>query len=263
MARLDLAKLRIFWPLLGLPTACGTATTEAPEELMDPGPHDASVDEALSFDGVDDYASVGTARAPQIMLEQSLMLWFQAEAAAGAVDADLQVLFTLRRSDWSGIALALDKGAPLAYDVFGPRDLARATLPVKLHVWHHLAYVIDATGSQLYLDGAPLATVLPGIIPATNRTPTQAFIGSLDGYSNMFHGALDELRVYPRAFSAAEVKVVAAGQKPGEAEPLVLYLPFNEASGARSYDRSGLGNHAELGDGISSLMPKRVPSGVP
>jgi Concanavalin A-like lectin/glucanases superfamily len=243
--------------------ACGTATTAAPEELADPGPRDASVDEALSFDGVDDYASVGTARAPQIMLEQSLMLWFRAEAAGSGADVDLQVLFTLRRSDWSGIALALEQGVPLAYDVYGPRDLARATSPVTLRAWHHLAYVLDATGSQLYLDGAALSTLMPGITPATNRTPTQAFIGSLDGYSNMFHGDLDELRVYPRAFTAAEVKAVAVGQKPGEAEPLVLYLPFNEAAGARSYDRSGLGNHAELGDGVPSLMPARVKSGVP
>jgi len=248
---------------LGCAVACGTVTTAAPEELADPGQHDASVDQALSFDGVDDYASIGTARAPQIMLEQSLMFWFQAQVAGGGADADLQVLFTLRRSDWSGIALALDRGVPLAYDVFGPRDLARATLPVTPRLWHHLAYVIEQAGSQLYLDGAALATLTPGIIPGTNRTPTQAFIGSLDGYADMFHGALDELRVYPRAFSAAEVQAVATGQKPGEAEPLVLYLPFNEAAGARSYDRSGLGNHAELGDGVASLMPTRIRSGVP
>ena len=104
-------------------------------------------------------------------------------------------------------------------------------------------------------DGEPVAT---GVIPQTNRTPTQGFIGSLDGYVNMFHGSLDELRIYPRAFAADEIKAVAAGQNPDEAEQLVLYLPFNELSGARVYDRSGLGNHAELGDGVPQLMPVRV-----
>jgi len=237
--------------------ACASVTTDQPEELNDPGPRDASFDGALLFDGVDDYASVGTARLPQIMRDQSLMLWFKPESGA---TADLQVLFTLRRSGWSGIALALDHDVPLAYNVFGPRDLARSSSALKPGAWHHLACVVAATGTTLYLDGVVAAT---GAEPATNRTPTQAFIASLDGYSDMFHGAIDELRVYDRGFTADEIAAVAAGTRPDDAEPLVIYLPFNEAQGPRVYDRSGLGNHAELGDGVPELMPARIASGVP
>lgn len=252
-------RLAAFGAVLAL-AGCGDATNAEPETLTDPGPRDAKVDEALSFDGVDDYVSLGTARAPQIMREQSTMLWFRPEAAGSGAAQDLQVLFTLRRSGWSGIALALDQGVPLAYNVWGPRDLARSQGVATLEAWHHLAYVIDSAGGQLYLDGAVVAS---GRLPSTNRTPTQAFIGSLDGYVDMFHGVIDELRIYDRAFTAEEVASVAAGQKPDEVEPLVLYLPFNEAEGARSYDRSGLGNHAELGDGVPASMPTRVPSDMP
>ena len=251
-------------PLLGLAlwgvSACADATTAQPEQLADPGPRDASVDMALEFDGVDDYASVGTARSPQILRDQSLMLWFRPEAANSGAAEDLQVLFTLRRSDTSGIVLALDHGVPLAYNIFGPRDLARGTAAVPLGAWHHLAYVVDFDSSELFVDGASVALANP---PRTNRTPTQAFIGSLDGYSNLFHGALDELRVYDRAFTAAEIASVAAGTKPDDTEPLVIYLPFNEPDGARSFDRSGLGNHAALGDGVPQLMPARIRSDVP
>lgn len=215
---------------------------------------------ALSFDGVDDYASVGTARLPQILRDQSLMLWFRpGRAESGAAD-DLQVLFSMRRGVASGIVLALDHGVPLAYNVFGPRDLARGTAAVALDTWHHLAYVVRYDNSELFLDGASLVLTK---VPATNRTPTQAFIGSVDGYSDLFHGAVDELRVYDRAFTAAEIASVAAGTKPDDTEPLVIYLPFDEVAGARSYDRSGLGNHAELGDGVPELMPQRIRSGVP
>lgn len=235
--------------------ACGTATSEPPQELTDPGPRDASNDRALVFDGVDDYASVGTARSPQIMRDQSLMLWFRPEGAASGAADDLQVLFTLRRSGWSGIALALDHDVPLAYNVFGPRDLARSTTALKPGEWHHLACVFSGSVSTLYLDGAVTAT---GGDPATNRTPTQAFIGSFDGYRDMFHGAIDELRVYDRSFSAEEIAAFAAGMRPDDAEQLVIYLPFDEADGSRSYDRSGLGNHAELGDGVPALMPERI-----
>ena len=240
--------------------ACGTATSEQPQELTDPGPRDASNDRALAFDGVDDYASVGTARSPQIMRDQSLMLWFRPEGAASGAADDLQVLFTLRRSGWSGVALALDHDMPLAYNVFGPRDLARSTTALKPGGWHHLAYVLSGTVSTLYLDGGVTAT---GSDPATNRTPIQAFIGSFDGYRDMFRGAIDELRVYDRTFTAEEIAAIAAGVRPDDAEPLVIYLPFNEAEGSRSYDRSGLGNHAELGDGVPELMPERIAADLP
>jgi hypothetical protein len=236
--------------------ACGNATEQAAEGLMDPGPRDAPFDAALFFDGVNDYASVGTARFPQIERHQTLALWVWPEASAeGADDAELQVLFTLRRGDYSGIVLALDDGVPRAFNVWGPRDLARAEAPLSFGRWQHLAYVLDREGSHLYVDGALVAT---GAAPGTNRTPISGFIASRDGYRNLFHGALDELRCYDRALSEEEIGALAQREALEEAEPLVLYLPFDELDGARSYDRSGLGNHAELGDGVVEAMPRRV-----
>jgi len=253
MRRAALALLALPWLV-----ACGDATEPVSEELADPGPRSAAGDLALSFDGLDDYASAGTARMPQIERQQTLMLWVRPEGALGGA-GDVEVLLTLRRSDWSGIVLGLEGLAPVAYNVHGPRDLARSATPLVVGRWQHVAYVLDADSSRLYVDGAEAAT---GPRPSTNRTPLLAFIGSLDGYDGMFHGALDELRVYDRAFSPTEIAAEASGQR-ADAEPLVLYLPFDEAAGARSYDLSGLGNHAQLGDGVPELMPLRVASGAP
>jgi hypothetical protein len=239
---------------------CGDVTEPAPEGLTDPGPRDASYDGALSFDGVDDYASVGTARFPQIERAQTIALWVSAEPAEPGAADDLQVLFTLRRGDYSGIVLALDHAVPVAFNIFGPRELARAEAPLEFARWQHVAYVLDVGGSHLYVDGAQVAS---GPAPATNRTPIAAFIASLDGYSRLFHGSLDELRCYDRALLAKEVAALAEGEPLLEAEPLVLYLPFDELDGARSYDRSGLNNHAELGDGVLEAMPTRLRSGTP
>jgi hypothetical protein len=234
---------------------CSGATVREPEELSDPGPLDASFDRALSFDGVDDYASVGTARMPQIQRDQSLMLRFRPEGQVQG-GPSVQALFTLRRGRGSGIVLALDEDLPIAYNVFVDRDLTRASAKVSLGEWHHLAFVVQGESCGLYVDG--VAAGDPGGAPITNRTPIEGVVGSVDGYSRPFHGAIDELRVYSRAFSAEEIAAVYAGMAPADAEQLVLYLPFDEASGARSYDRSGLGNHAELGDGVPELMPARI-----
>ncbi len=238
---------------LGL-VACGNATQPEPEFLSDEGPRDASFDGALSFDGVDDYASVGTSRAPHIKRDQTHMLWFRGDGALDDGDT-LQVMFALHRAEGSGFALALDGDVPLVYKVYGDRELARAESGVSLSEWHHLAFVIQAEKSLLYVDGAEVGSSANEL---TNRTPTQGFLGTVNGYDHPFHGALDELRVYERAFTAEEVAAVAAGQSPSDAEATVLYLPLDEAEGARAYDRSGLGNHAELGDGVPTLMPERI-----
>lgn len=234
--------------------ACGNATPTPVEALEDAGPRDASYDGALSFDGVDDYASLGTSRVPHITRDQTVMLWFRNDGPRSATEP-LQVLFSLHRSAASGYALALDGDVPLAYKVYGDRDLARAEAAVPRGQWHHLAFVIEMEQSRLYVDGAEVGSSTTEL---TNRTPTQAFLGSADGFTHPFHGALDELRLYERAFGAEELAAVAAGEPPSDAEPIVMYLPFDEAEGARAYDRSGLGNHAELGDGVPELMPSRI-----
>ena len=243
---------------------CGDATSPDPEVLVDVGPRDAAFDVALSFDGVDDYATLGTARVPQIMRSQGVMFWFKAEPGASGDSEGHQVLFTLRRSDTSGIVLTLDDGVPHVYDAYAKDSLGRAPTAVSAGVWHHLGFVIENDGTRLYVDGVDVDQAAP---PQTKRTPTQAFIGSLDGFKHMFHGSFDELRLYDRLVSAQEIADAAAGKPPTDptaaAESLVMYLPFDESEGARSYDRSGLGNHAELGDGVPQLMPARVPSGVP
>lgn len=235
--------------------ACGDVTSPAVEELNEPGPRDASYDGALSFDGVDDYASIGTARMPQITYDQSLLLLLRPEGKLPG-GPDVQALFTLRRGRSSGIVLALDGDVPFAYNVYGDRELARASGPLALDTWHQLAFVVQSDSCTLYVDGAQADTTDSG--PLTNRTPLESIIGSADGYGQAFHGALDELRVYSRALGPDEITAVDAGDPPDDAEQLVLYLPFNEMSGARSYDRSGLENHAELGDGVPELMPARI-----
>lgn len=253
----------ILGPWAALALGCGDVTSPASEALVEPGPVDATYDVALSFDGVDDYASVGTSRVPQILRAQSALLWFEAEPEASGASEGRQVLFTLRRGDGSGWVLALDDGVPLAYNIYAERTLARAAAAVTKSVWHHVAFVIDGASSRLYVDGAEAGV---GEMPMTKRTPTHGFVGSIDGYRLMFHGSLDDLRLYDRAVSADEIARIAAGQEADPAvavESLVMYLPFDEASGARSFDRSGLGNHAELGDGVPQLMPERVASGIP
>src|SRR5450432_4118372 len=139
---------RRFWlPLFAL-LACGaleacTAQTSdnGPTELVRHVP-DASQDGALSFDGVDDYGTTGTAQFPNGRGTQTISAWFQVEAVSGK-----HALITLRKDGDSCIELGLQDGAVGAWRVHGNR-LILAPSPVTVGVWHHAAYTFDATTHQ-------------------------------------------------------------------------------------------------------------------
>jgi hypothetical protein len=236
------------WALAG----CADLPSALPEQLDDPGPRDGSFDAALSFDGVNDYASTGTARFPAINRPQTQTLLVRVDEQVSGV----QALLVLRLNYESGSALALEGGVPLLYNVWGDRPLAKAETALSLGRWHHLAAVLTDQASSLYVDGQLVGS---GPESATHRTPTLAFLGSVDGSEALFRGQLDEVRVYDRAMNEDEIAVEAKGEH-SALDPLVLYLAFNESGGARAYDRSGLGNHALLGDSLAEFMPTRVPA---
>lgn len=234
-----------------------TNDERGPVEIFPP---DSVDDMALTFDGVDDYASTGTAGFPFPRVPHTVSFWLQ--TAGGAAD---QVVMTLRKDTASGVRIGLCDGAVCARSVYSDDAYAVAAEPLPLDAWHHVAYEFDGSGNSphhtIYVDGAVAAT---GTIQPNNRTPTSGFVGSTDGTELFFAGQLDELRVWSVARTPAQLAAEIAGDAPDQEPPdLVLFYTFNEASGARVIDRSGRGNHALLGDGDGQRSPRRVASQLP
>ncbi len=210
---------------------------------------------ALSFDGLDDYATTGTAQFPYGRGTQTISAWFELETLAGK-----HALITLRKDGDSGIELGLQEGVLGAWRVYGNRTLLTAPMPVTAGTWHHAAYTFDTTTNQIYLDGTLVAS-------STNapdeRTPTTCWLGTLDGASDLFSGSIDDFRVFTLVRTSAELMAEAQGSFAPSDPGLVLYLPCNEDSGNQVFDHSPLANDGELGDGIDQRMPARVASGAP
>ena len=83
----------------------------------------------------------------------------------------------------------------------GERDIARWT-------WHHAALVCDDTALRVYLDGRPeLEGPTP---PAASGRDVQWFFGGRSDGEHNWEGRLDEIAVFDRALSPAEVHVLAA-----------------------------------------------------
>jgi hypothetical protein len=75
--------------------------------------------------------------------------------------------------------------------------------------WHHAAYTFDGKTHRLYFDGKLEMSVdsAPGA-GAMNR----ARIGTYQAPDEMFAGTVDDVRIYSRPLSDAEVTMLWSGQ---------------------------------------------------
>jgi len=242
-----------------LASACGTPGPDA-VPAIETLPADSGVDMALEFDGINDYASLGTAGFPFPRLPQTISFWLSASAGGPAE----QTVITLNKDAASGILLGLSNGILTARSAYDGDVFVQATAAITFEHWHHVAYLFDGSDEAphhtLYLDGALIGT---GTALPDKRTPNTAFMGSDSREERCYKGKLDELRIWAAGRTPSQVAEEIAGEVPEQEYPeLVLYYTFGEAGGARVVDRSGRGNHALLGDGLQNYMPKRVASGV-
>ncbi|MEM0050370.1 MAG: LamG domain-containing protein [Candidatus Bathyarchaeia archaeon] len=95
--------------------------------------------------------------------------------------------------------------------------------------WHHIVAVYDGSYMKIFIDGELSAqTEKTGTIiyDATQHL----YIGTFDGYNAPFEGVIDEVRIYNRALSDAEVKWLyeSSGARLGVA-PLAI-TDFSESS---------------------------------
>jgi len=87
-----------------------------------------------------------------------------------------------------------------------------STTPPTAGAWHHYVYTYDGSpGTQgthkLYIDGV-LVNSNATIAPQT-ASPTTLEFGRWAGNSEYFGGSLDDVRIYNRALTAAEVQTLS------------------------------------------------------
>ncbi|MCZ7568702.1 MAG: proprotein convertase P-domain-containing protein [Ardenticatenaceae bacterium] len=156
---------------------------------------------ALQLDGVDDSLSVEN--GADLTGEQlSVCLWVRPEAgnAAGAVIA--------QRWGSSGYNWALRRGSSgFAWQhsaISGSSNVQSGALVAGR--WYHLCGVSDGTRQLLYVDGQK---VNAGWTNSAAGSGAGVSLGRQVGSSaNYFKGAIDEVRLYPRAISSDEVKAL-------------------------------------------------------
>jgi Concanavalin A-like lectin/glucanases superfamily/Bacterial Ig-like domain/Bacterial Ig domain len=158
---------------------------------------------ALSFDGVDDMVTVPDAGSLDLTTGMTLSAWVNPDQLNGAWRT---VLF----KDGSGdlvYGLYAQEGAALpagSLSVGGAPRILRGTSQLPLSTWSHLAYTYDGATERLYVDGTLVANVARSGSIATSNGALR--IGRNTHFGEAFRGLIDELRVYDRALSQAEIQ---------------------------------------------------------
>ena len=130
-----------------------------------------------------------------------------------------------------------------------PRLTSKTNTPVRINEWNHVSVTYNSSTNlfSIYLNGILDTTaVIAGAAPGTNSD--SLFIG-ISGTATPFSGQLDEVRIWNRELSSAEVSRymrTSLGTSSGFYTGLVLSMTFQRLSNISPFtadDLSGSGNN--------------------
>ena len=156
---------------------------------------------ALSFDGANDWVTVPNDADFNLTSGLTLEAWVY----PSALGTTWRTVVMKERSSALAYALFANNNAsdPTAR-VFTTSDLATSgTNQLPLNTWSHLTMTWASSTLRLYVNGTQVATRAAAGSLTTGTGPLR--IGGNSFSSQWFSGRIDELRVYRRALSAAEI----------------------------------------------------------
>jgi len=176
---------------------------------------------ALSFDGVSNWITIDDAPSLALTTGMTLEAWVNPASLAG-----WQTVLYKERPDPSGAGLAWSLYAsdstapPAAYAALAgtanPWTHVTGTSMLALNGWAHLAASYDGASLRLYVNGTLVRTLsLPGrLAVGTGPLRIGGNAPSIPFGGQFFKGLIDEVRIYNRALSQAQIQTDMATRLP-------------------------------------------------
>ncbi|MBE7499193.1 MAG: hypothetical protein HS113_02570 [Verrucomicrobiales bacterium] len=173
---------------------------------------------ALSFDGTGSSVVIPNSSALNFSGQITMSAWVRPQSTAGKQNV-LAHGYTLTPA--RSVYLRINEGHYEAGSQDGASLAASAPMPPgDLGTWVHLAGVYDGSAWIIYRNGVALNTLTTGVgaVPVDLAWAIGARAGATD---RNFTGVIDEVRLYNRALTAAEIAVLAAANPvPDTGEPV-------------------------------------------
>ncbi|GAA0270692.1 hypothetical protein GCM10010302_05320 [Streptomyces polychromogenes] len=201
-------------------------------ELVPVAGGEGHAETALRLTGTDPYVDLGDPVALRFGgRAYSIEAWVKPSSHDGPVlgrDGEYQLAV-----DSTGAVTLTHNGAPspLTSDETVPTD-----------VYTHIAATFDGKTARLYVGGKPAGS---GALPFTPVTGVNTLIGQ-NGAGDHFDGDLDELRVWNRVRSEAELGEEMNHRLIGNDPGLVAYYRFDEGTGTTAHDQTDNALHGTL-----------------
>ena len=162
------------------------------------------VGQALQFDGTDDYVEVPHSEPLTVTSEVTVALWMNPER------------YNSEGEGWGGV---MAKGSPRVYSLFttdaGNLHFSTAgagtasTDTVPLNEWSHVVAMVVAGSHAYYINGQASGGGGSNIDLSSAVNTAPVTIGNINENLRFYQGMLDEVRVYNRALSEAEIVELA------------------------------------------------------
>lgn len=209
----------------------------------------------MTFDGINDEVDLGAINILESQSVLTVSMWFKGTAAAQQ-DLGFQSAgnITVRlRTPSSGLTMRFTIANA------GPAANVDSIATINDGNWHHVVGVYNgATPIDIYIDGV-LDNTSAGNAPAsTGTTGNDVSVGAVNT-ARFFTGDIDDVRVYDRALSAAEVATIfAARGTDGIVSGLIGRLLLNE--GAPGTVASGAGLNKDISNNGNNGTPTNSPT---
>ncbi len=208
---------------------------------------------ALDFDGVNDYVVIPVANDTNTTLTESL--WFYPRELPSEMVVPYMDLIDKDGDTWDiflyncGVGCGGLQVKLVFSDTTSQPRVAVSDQYINRNQWNHVVVTHDGTTTNLYLNGVLRSTVTPNL--SLLDTGNNLYLGSNNGGGAYnFNGKIDDLRVYGRVLSVAEVYSLyrqgQATRKGVSNNGLVGHWTFNEGTSTVAHDFSGNGNNGTL-----------------
>jgi glucose/arabinose dehydrogenase len=157
---------------------------------------------ALSFDGVNDWVTVNATSLLNITGAITMEAWVFPIATTGVRDILIKEGSNV---DIYNLYARNGNGRPES-NVFvgGSNRVAQGTAALTVNVWTHVAGTYDGTTVRVFINGVQTASAAVSGPIATSTGVLR--IGGNGLWGEFFQGRLDEIRIYNRALSQAEIQ---------------------------------------------------------
>jgi len=160
-------------------------------------------EKGIKFDGVNDYVNVGNAASLNITSAITIEAWVKRSATG--VQHSIVEKYDL--GSINGYLLRIQSNDKILVGILDASGLTytSSVATISTGIWYHLVYVFSPGTNKIYINGNLDNSGVQNKVPTAGTTTLK--IGASGGNPiTPFNGSIDEVRIYNRALSAAEIK---------------------------------------------------------